>query len=340
MIKRILPILCGIVMCTPVFAQLTSIDVTEQTIKIGARDEEEIYLGFAEGDQVTFNFEVLNGKQIQELEIIELPSSSRFMDFKIRRLNNKAITISRTGIYKFRFKNSAWSKRVCRFKVQRIPATEATKAFNTAVYWRTVNDTTWKAGTERYLVKKDTIVFNITDQTAKVHSSLNLNGNKTTFNFSLPANTIAWSYYIGVDQGGQEAYEKATAQLTKYASPVVRKIPGYGPLAALALNGASYLTKLQKGEDIDFYILDSYNMNLYNGNQKFRYLKKGKVINDFSRMEAPLRGQYFVVLSNDNAITGVLVAVKITAIVVNEQWGNRSVSRPKIKARQEAYLRN
>ena len=37
------------------FAQ-APIDVTEQTIKIGALDEVELLYGFAQGDQIVFNF--------------------------------------------------------------------------------------------------------------------------------------------------------------------------------------------------------------------------------------------------------------------------------------------
>lgn len=338
--KIILTTLTVGLLCAFRVFEATPIDVAESTLKVGGLGEEVFYYGFAEGDQLIFNFEEVNGKELKEIEIIELPSSSKFMDYKTKKIENKTLNITKTGIYKFRFSNSAIGGRICKFKIQRIPATETTKNFNTSVYWKTVYDTTYTTEQEKYLIKSDTTVSNITDQVAKVHSGGNLNGNKTTFNFTLPDNTVAWSYYIGVDQAGQQAYQTATNELASKAGPLVSKIPGYGPLAALALGGVSYLTQLQSGEDIDFYIVDGNNVNLFMGGQAFSYIKKGKVINDYSRMTAPLKGSWHVCLSNDNAVTGVTVAVKITAIIVTQQWGTRPIQKMHVASHQEAYLKN
>lgn len=320
----------GLLFFSKLFGQ-TPVDVSESTLKIGGLGEEVFYYGFAEGDQLIFNFEEVNGKELKEFEIIELPSSSKFMDYKTKKIESKTLNISRTAIYKFRFSNSALGGRVCKFKIQRIPASETMKNFNTNVYWKTVYDTTYTTEQEKYLIKTDTTVSNITDQLAKVHSGGNLNGNRTTFNFTLPDNTVAWSYYIGVDQAGQQAYQNAVDEISNKAAPLVSKIPGYGPLAALALGGASFLTVCQKGEDIDFYFLEA---------QTSAIIKKGKVINDYSKMTTPLKGNFLVYLDNDNAITGVTVAVKITAIIVNQQWGTRPIQKMHLKSRQEAFLKN
>ncbi|MCW3104459.1 MAG: hypothetical protein JWO09_2899 [Bacteroidetes bacterium] len=317
-----------------------TIDVAESTLKVSGLSEEIFYYGFSEGDQLIFSFEELNRKELKEIEIIELPASSKFMDYKTARIDNKTITITNTGIYKFRFSNSALTGRICKFKIQRIPADQS-KKFNTNVYWKTVYDTTYTTVQEKYLIKSDTIINNITDQVAKVHSQGNMDGNKSYFNFSLPPNTISWSYYIGVDQGGMQAYQNATALLAKNAGPIASKLPGYGPLASLALGGASYIAQLQSGEDIDFWIVQGDNANLWQSDQQFYYIKKGKVLNDYSRMLSPLKGNnLFVCLSNDNAITGVQVTVKITAISVNEEWGLRPIQKMHISSKQVAYLKN
>src|SRR5215216_2933219 len=83
------------------------IDVSELTLKIGGTREESFYHGFAEGDQLVFNFEEVDGRELKEVEIIELPGASKFMDFKTTVIKDKTISIHRTGIYKFRFYNSA-----------------------------------------------------------------------------------------------------------------------------------------------------------------------------------------------------------------------------------------
>src|SRR4051812_36276238 len=164
------------------------IDVYESTMKVGALGEESYVCGLCEGDQCIFNFEEVNGKELKELEIIEMPSASKFMDYKTKKITNKTIAITKTGVYKFRFANSAIGGRICKVKIQRIPANDKTKNFNTSVYYKTVYDTTYTTEEERYLIKTDTLISNITDQVAKVHSGGNMNGNKTTFNFLLPDN--------------------------------------------------------------------------------------------------------------------------------------------------------
>ncbi len=111
-------------------------------------------------------------------------------------------------------------------------------------------------------------------------------------------------------------------------------------MAALALGGISYLSQLQAGEDIDYCIVSSENINLLKTGQPYNYYKKGKVINDFSQMKTNFKGQYFIYLSNDNAITGVTVAVKVTAIVVTQLWGTRPVKKANVTSSEVAYLKN
>lgn len=57
-------------------------------------------------------------------------------------------------------------------------------------------------------------------------------------------------------------------------------------------------------------------------------------------MLSPLQGSYHVCLSNDNAITGVTVSVKITAIVVTEQWGQRPIQKLNVSSEKTPYLKN
>ena len=314
--------------------------VTETTVKIGGMGTEELYFGFEEGDQIIFNFEVVKGKDLKEIEIFEYPDASIFMDYKTQKINDKTININKRGIYKFSFKNSSAGVRICKVKIERIAESSENKNFNTTVYWKTLRDTNYYYVNEKYLINKDTAFINVASPVVKVHSTTNLNGNKSTFNFSLPKNTVSWSYYVGVDQAGQEAYEKATKELSEKATPLIAKIPGYGPLAALALGSTSYISKLQRGEDIDFYIVEGENVNLFLRGQQFYYIKKGKVINDFGLLTSPLKGNLHFCLSNDNAVTGVTVTVKVVAVTVTENWGTQQVKKFKVNSWQSPYLKN
>jgi len=111
--KIIITILIVELFCAFQTFEGTPVDVAESTFKIGGLGEEVFYYGFAEGDQLIFNFEEVNGKELKELEIIELPSSSKFMDYKTKKIANKILNISKTGIYKFRFSNSAIGGKNC-----------------------------------------------------------------------------------------------------------------------------------------------------------------------------------------------------------------------------------
>lgn len=87
------------------------IDITEQTIKIGRMNEEEMYFGFAAGDQVIFSFEETSGKELKEVEVVEHPSTAKFSDFKTAKITGKRFIITKAAIYKFRFHNSSvWGR--------------------------------------------------------------------------------------------------------------------------------------------------------------------------------------------------------------------------------------
>ncbi|GAA4457603.1 hypothetical protein [Rurimicrobium arvi] len=306
---------------------------------MAASAEEIFYYGFAEGDKVIFNFEEVNGKELKELEILAMPSSSLFMDYKTKKVENKTVVIPETGIYKFRFANSnLLAGRICKYRIQRIPANDASQKFNTVAYKRTVYDTTYFEEPERYLVKADTFATEVMNQTVKVHSKNNMNGNRTVSNFPLPPNTIAWSYYIGVDQAGQQAYEQAARTLTE-SKTFVSAIANSSPLAAVALGFAPLITHLRAGEDIDYYLSDGDNATLFYERRPFKCYKQSKVINDFAQM-SPLPGSLAFCFSNDNEIQAVTVAVRVMAIQVNPVWDTKMVSRMKVAQHEEWYLKN
>lgn len=327
---------------TQLFGQ-TPVDIFESTLKVGSFGEEVFYYGFAEGDQLIFNFKEVNGKELKELEIIELPSSSKFMDYKTKSIENKTLNITKTGIYKFRFSNSAISGRICKFKIQRIPSSEATKNFNTSVYWKTIYDTTYTTENEKYLIKSDTSFENVYSANPQVSSQNAINGNSNSqvVDFVLPTNTVSWSFYIGTGQEAKLAYAKAEAEFTKTAAAALVKVPGYGPMAALALTGISYISKVQGKDNVKYWFLTDANSSLlFQNNQPFNQYKKGDVVNEATQMKSPLKGKIYLGILNDNTFEPIDVTIKVTAIIVTEQWGTRPVQKMHVASHQEAYLKN
>lgn len=308
--------------------------ISETMVKVSALGDETLYFGFAEGDEVIVDMEVVKGKNINQFEMLAYPKSSIFMEYKPKLVKDRRVTIKNTGVYSFHFSNEALGGRVCKLKVQRIPKSEETKEFNSTVYWETKHDTTYKVIQEKYLVKSDTGFQHVVDQVAKVHSAGNMNGNSSSLNFNLPKNTIAWSYYIGVDQKGQEAFEEGMSNLSELSSMAKH------PMVALALNLSPMIPKMQSGEDVQFYIVQGDNINIIETGNEFYYIKRGKVVNDFGRMEVTTNKPLHVYLSNDNAVMAIMVMVKITAITVTETWDTRHVEQMNVTTIKVPFLKD
>jgi hypothetical protein len=312
-------------------AAQTPVDIADNTIKVSGLGEEVFYYGFAGGDQLIFNFKEIDGKDLKEIEITEFPSSSKFTEYKTNKVENMTLKIERTAVYKFRFTNGTLFGRICKINIRRIPA-DSTKKFNPVVYWKTVQDTSYTTEPEEYIVRTDTVFSNLTDMYIKVHSRWNVNNNrKNYFYFTLPNNTLAWSYYIGVNRKGQEAYEMAAQRLSTET--------GYSPLAALIYGRESYLPHFFSGEDIDYSISDGNFASTFLAVPAC-YVNKRKVITDFSKMTHPVRGKFRFGLHNNNLIIPVNVVVKIATLNLHHEWATRPVQRMHIAKKQEAYLRN
>ena len=108
-----------------------TITIAETTFKIKGGHEESFFYGFAEGDKMVVSMEEIQGKAIKEFEIIESPSSSKFMDINTAHIT-KSMFVPRTAVYEFRVKAAAMAPRTCRIKVFRIPKDESSVNFNTA----------------------------------------------------------------------------------------------------------------------------------------------------------------------------------------------------------------
>ena len=313
--------------------------IVESTVKIAPFKEEVFYYGFAKGDKLVFNFEEANNKDIKEVEISELPSSVKFMDYKTKKIENKTIDVIATGIYKFRFANSTVFPRVCQFKIQRIPASEATQNFNTTVYNRVVDDTVFTTEQENYIDRTDTVITNFQDRVVKILAPSAGSTNKGNFNFLLPQNTIAWSYYIYTDDAGKKVYDDAVKKFGSNAT--MNKLSGFfTPLAAEAYGIESHLKKLQTGKSISYWIVEGENAELFMNGDQFRYWKKESGPNDFSKMDYRKGALYFC-FSNGASTQPANITVKITSLHVNEVMKTRTVKRVlSIQQKSEMYLNN
>ena len=324
------------------------IDVVETTFKVGMMGEEEFYYGFAEGDILVFNFEEKDGKELKEIEIIELPTATKFTDFKSSSIIDKRIKIQNTGVYKFRFNNGSVKPRICTLKLQRIPANEGTKNFNTNWEWKTIYDTTYVPYQEDSIVGYDTeyIPYSVKElvridtsyvdkaKNERIHTYLNSDGDRSVVTFDLPQNVttgystkevVAWAYWFGTGEPPNVSGQLSTA------SSLVGKI---NPVAGLAL-GILSLTQTTAGKNLNYFILDSQQsarlfLSKLDGAKQY---DSGDGSSASDRNTTRLQGRIYIGFDNDHTYP-VDVDVRLSAVVVTKTYEDKQYTKEKITERK------
>lgn len=323
-------------------AQYAPIDVADNTLKVAAFGEEVFYYGFAQGDKVIFSFEELKGKELKEIEIIEMPTYSKFMDYKTKKIENKLFEITRTGIYKFRFANKGLGTRICKFKIQRIPSNEATRNFNCSVYWKTVYDTIQQTIQERYLVKKEYKPIQLLEPSLYyINSGRNafFQGGKSRISLPviLPRNTVEWYYTFSASRN--EAQIQATRKSLNLMGQLTKLVGMSG-----ALNiGIDMLISPPGGDVCDIYLLDGTNKAPFEEKIEYRHNPEGSRENISSgviKIKSTLQQNNYLGIKNPDSGYGIHVTIEAVAITVEEHWDVRDVIKYDVSSRQEAYLRN
>lgn len=331
---------------TPLSAQsvIEPVEVVDLTLKIGGLSSEELFYGFAEGDVIVFSFEEIKGKELKEVEIIELPSQSKFMDFKPTKISEKEIKVQRTGIYQFKFTNSAVSGRICKVIIQRIPISEELINFDTGWEWKTNYDTSYVEYTEdsiigydttytsfkvKELVKVDT-TFDKKEEIPRVHTRLNVNGDKTYVYYAFPNNientlytrkVVAWGYYIGTD--------KKEPVVSNVSSKMMKSVFALNPVGGMAL-GVLSIASSTNGNNLDYHIVrDKENLEAFFAERQFNRLAGADVSMAASRFEGNWQGVIYVCLDNDHTYP-VDVRVIVSSVMVNYYYEMKEYKKPKL----------
>ncbi len=333
------------------FGQLASVEVAELTLKIGGMKTEEIYYGFAEGDQIEFSFEEVKGKTFKEIEIVELPENSKFMDYKCKS-SSKKLAVHKKGVYKFSFRNSAITGRICRIHIKRIPKDESTKIFNTEWKWNTIYDTTYTPYVEDSLVGYDTTYFDVIKQrlikdelvlqdvlknhAVKVHSRYYgyelLKNNVGQYNeevvaISLPltiktkykrVENVAWYYGVGINQELRRKANKTKSNLMGAAGSLASIIAG--PEMKVAFTLFDNATTNNSDLSIETGLMADYNnVQLFmTDNPNCKALRWDNIVSSSSiRMNSPLRGKVYLGLENHNGTSMITGGTKPVTVYVN-----------------------
>lgn len=305
------------------FPQQPPITVSEQTIKVNG--DNEFYFGFSKGDQIIFELEVIKGKNVKEVEILEYPNTSKFFEYKATKISGKKLKVNKTAIYKFRLKGGGIGTKICRAKILRVPASKETVDFNTSVKWKTRKDSTYETRYRKVLTKVDTQAIQVIDRVERVHSTTNLsNSNRSQFNVQLPSNErsqlrtseiIGWAYWFGVGDEGLAQYEEEKKKYLKEQSASIGAM--IDPIAGLALGAYAMLAKPPTGDNVHYWITTYINEQAYS-------IASGNSVTASGRVTDITQGGFTVTFDNDNTLNGINVSVKITAIKVTKTYKNES----------------
>lgn len=314
-----------------------SILVTESTISLDYNETEELYFSFAEGDIIEFDFEMVKGSNLKEIEIYELPNNRVFSEFKAEKFSKKQIIVRNKNLYKFSFFSSSLTKRVFKIRIYRIPSNESTKNFNTNWKWEIKKDTIYIPYTIdsitgyktvkyeeriRELIKTENIEDILFNKSQRVHSFYNQNKSSTYLRVDLPntINTelkeeklIAWAYWIGVGQEAQKSYLENSKSIGKLANGIAST---YGtPLAGLAVGTITELMIPKTGEDVYYsFIPDFENAEKFVNGQTYLQFDNGKGIAAYGKNTTRTKGTFYIGLYNDNQVQGIDVDVKVVAV--------------------------
>lgn len=324
------------------------IEVTDQSIKLSPQSEEILYFGFAAGDQIVFSCSAENNRDIRGVEIIEYPNNSKFSKAQLKgSIENKIILVQDDAVYIFKFKNTAPSSRTYNIHIQRIPASEATKNFNTTVTWETRQKQTETTYTKDVIVGYDTVYVPkstwepisteleeepIMNKTERLHS-VRHKENSRSIPFSIPKSTLSlgeskelvgWAYWIGVGSESEEAWKKNVGIMKNVASGVAT-IVGAGPLAGLAIGAISDFAIPTKGDDVAYKITNANNRDITSGKGVAAYGKEAR------RTE----GNYTIYIENDNDMRSIEVYLRISAIWRTIKYEKRSTTEMQVKPRYE-----
>jgi hypothetical protein len=312
--------------------------VAETNFKLPILGEEFFYFGFAGGDQVLFSFEEENGKDLKEIEIVEWPGISRYKEFKTGIIQNKTLTVLRTGIYQFRFANNMMLQKTCRLKIQRIASGAATQNFNSTVYWRTVYDTTYRTLQQHTAAEPYKTVSLVPPTTYYLEPNTADSKQQITLPINLPDFTAEWYYVFAV--ANDKAKAEALKSSLQLAETIRRRIAETG-----GNNFSADSLPVPAGSaNCRVYLLDQSNQQMFESRANFRHFREGTRENipaGLVKIKIATFPNAFLGIKNPDAQTGIYVAVEAVAVIspddTEQQAETQSVS---VRARREPYLKN
>lgn len=332
--------------------------IYEGTLKIKAMQDEDLYFGFAAGDQIVVQLTETDKKDLKEFEVVELPNSSKYKESDFHQIKDKYIAVSQKAVYQFTIKNGSLGNRTCKIRISRIPSDEKTANFNTGWKWETVYDTTYipfsqdsivgydtlsKKKVSRELVSTELKEYNLLDKTVNIKARgivkhdnprmcVPINLPKLESTETCHQEIMAWAYWMGVGPSADNFFSRNKGTLVNLSGLVTAN-----PLAKLAIGVATALI-IPDGNKIDpvwYAVTDEAGKAAFMEGKDFHALDYGRGKGSYSRFSEAeqCQGPYYVCIKNENLHNSVDVTVKAVAIVKVETYKEKDHERTKTTPR-------
>ncbi|HNM27045.1 MAG TPA: hypothetical protein PKL15_16495 [Saprospiraceae bacterium] len=312
---RFIPVLFAFLLACQVHAQFASL-VADQTFKVDGTHE--FPYAFAAGDQVALQVQLLTGRRLKVVELIQWPDNAVFRSYELDTLISKTIVIPQTGVYLLRIQETGMGKKVCRFTILRAPGSPETAHLDTRVNWDLKQYPQYQIATRHIPAGKKTEVVSLGGQVTVGANNFGTQKGMNAYQFTLPANTVRWAFRISVGQAGIEARRKDAEKLTSTLKSGAVRMLGVEPetaLAAFALGMAVDLTVSSAGEDVDYALLSPDNLpKFYAGESYDAFMFQSGVSVDAQRRSSPLEGTWLFALRSDNWMRAIDVNIDIEAV--------------------------
>lgn len=305
-----------------VFAQ-GPIPVADQTFKVS--DKHEYLYAFAAGDQVDLHVQLLVGRRLKVVELVQYPEYPLYRTYDLDTVLDKTILIPQTGIYILRIQEAGLGKKVCRFTLHRTPASAQTVRLDTRITWDLHVQPQYQISQRQIAAGAKTEVVPITGQAIVSANKMGLKKPVGAYQFTLPPNTVRWAYRLSVGQSSIEARRKDAGKLADLLRTTSTKVLSYQPetaLAAFALGMAIDLTSSTSGEDVEYALVDGENLHkFFAGESVYQaHIWQNGVSVDVQRRYTPLAGTWFFALRSNNWMDDIDVFVDIEAVTETPIW--------------------
>lgn len=261
---------------------------------------------FEKGDEIVVNLDMTNEKGTNAIYVSTYPDGvTVYSNDSFQDLENVRIKVEERSIYTFVFSSMHAFNRDAQLRVERVPASDETKDFNTAV------------------TKKK--VYSVEQIQKPLHQFVN-SGSNSTFKggksrvlvpINLPPNTVKWYYEFSAFRDTEKVDQMTS--IFGLAAELSSLIDETGLLEF----GINQLTSPPGSDVCDIYILDHENSSLFTSKERYVYYTEGTRENLTSgvvEVDGGSSDLLYIGIRNPSDFHGINVLIEVVAIVVEEDW--------------------